>query len=135
MITIIGGGFSGLAAAYFLHRADEDVQVLEWSRGLGGRATTHNLGYRTIDAGEQKFDFSQTSDKKESEARDLLKKILDERGASNALKPFPPNVLQFDGRSIVTAKKIEAKDWFYIDGGMKSFAEALAHEIPTRTHT
>jgi phytoene dehydrogenase-like protein len=49
MITIIGGGFSGIAAAYFLHRAGKDVTLFERSRGLGGRATTHNLAYRTID--------------------------------------------------------------------------------------
>src|SRR5436305_3328642 len=135
MITIIGGGFSGLAAAYFLHRADENVQILEWSRGLGGRATTHNLGYRTIDAGEQKFDFSKTSNKLESQGRELLKQILEERGAMNLLKPYPGTVLQFDGRSIATAKKIDAAEWFFLDAGMKAFAESLANEIPTRTHT
>ncbi|HZK76669.1 MAG TPA: FAD/NAD(P)-binding protein, partial [Candidatus Kapabacteria bacterium] len=43
MITIIGGGFSGLSAAYFLHRAGKDVTLLEWSRGLGGRASTRNV--------------------------------------------------------------------------------------------
>jgi predicted NAD/FAD-dependent oxidoreductase len=135
MITIIGGGFSGLAAAYFLHRADKDVQILEHSRGLGGRATTHNLGYRTIDVGEQKFDFSKSSNKLEQQSRELLKQILAERGISDLLKPYPGNVLQFDGRSIASAKKVEAADWFYLDAGMKAFAEALANEIPTRTHT
>jgi predicted NAD/FAD-dependent oxidoreductase len=135
MITIIGGGFSGLAAAYFLHRADKDVQVLEWSRGLGGRATTHNLGYRTIDVGEQKFDFSKSSNKLESQSRELLKQIAAERGIMELLKPYPGTVLQFDGRSIATAKKVETPDWYYLDAGMKAFAEALANEIPIRTHT
>ncbi len=135
MITIIGGGFSGLAAAYFLHRADKDVTVLEWSRGLGGRATTHNLGYRTIDVGEQKFDFSKTTNKLEKEASELLRLIAAERGALELLKPYPGNVLQFDGRSIASAKKNDAPEWFYLEAGMKAFAEALAHEIPTRTHT
>jgi predicted NAD/FAD-dependent oxidoreductase len=135
MITIIGGGYSGLAAAYFLHRADKDVQILEWSRGLGGRATTHNVGYRTIDVGEQKFDFSKASNKLEQQARDLLRKILEERGASELLKPYPGAVLKFDGRSFASAKPEETPDWFYLDAGMKAFAESLANEIPTRTHT
>src|SRR5579872_4561075 len=113
MITIIGGGYSGLAAAYFLHRADKDVTLLEWSRGLGGRATTHNLGYRTIDVGEQKFDFSKASGKLEKEAVDLLRAILGERGALELLKAYPGTVLQFDGRSIATAKKIDTPDWFF----------------------
>ncbi|MEP7235876.1 MAG: FAD-dependent oxidoreductase, partial [Ignavibacteriota bacterium] len=135
MITIIGGGFSGLAAAYFLHRADKDVTLLEWSRGLGGRATTHNLGYRTIDVGEQKFDFTKVTGKHEKEALALLRSILGERGALELLKPYPGNILQFDGRSIASAKKVEAPDWFYLEAGMKAFAEALVHEIPTRTHS
>ncbi|MDP4235895.1 MAG: FAD-dependent oxidoreductase, partial [Bacteroidota bacterium] len=135
MITIIGGGFSGLAAAYFLHRADKEVTVLEWSRGLGGRATTHNLGYRTIDVGEQKFDFSKSTNKLEKEARELLRTIAAERGALELLKPYPGNVLQFDGRSIATAKKVEVPDWFYLEAGMKAFAESLVNEVPVRTHT
>ncbi len=135
MITIIGGGFSGLAAAYFLHRADKDVTLLEWSRGLGGRASTHNLGYRTIDVGQQKFDFSITTNKLEKEARELLRTILAERGALELLKPYPGNVLQFDGRSIASAKKVDTPDWYYLEAGMKALAEAMMHEIPTRTHT
>ena len=98
MITIIGGGFSGLAAAYFLHRADKNVTLLEWSRGLGGRATTHNLGYRTIDVGQQKLDLSKPANKLEKEAMELLRAIAAERGALEHLKPYPGNVLQFDGR-------------------------------------
>src|SRR5471030_1968505 len=132
MITIIGGGFSGLAAAYFLHRADKDVTVLEWSRGLGVRATTHNLGYRTIDVGEPKFDFTKSTNKLEKESLELLRAILGERGALELLKPYPGNVLQFDGRSIASAKKIDTPEWFYLEAGMKAFAEALVHEIPVR---
>ena len=73
MITIIGGGFSGIAAAYFLHRAGKAVTLFERSRGLGGRATTHNLAYRTVDVGTSHIDFSATEDKQEAEARELLR--------------------------------------------------------------
>ena len=38
------------------HRAGKDVTVLEWSRGLGGRASTRNVGYRTMDSGAQRLD-------------------------------------------------------------------------------
>jgi predicted NAD/FAD-dependent oxidoreductase len=136
MITIVGGGFTGLAAAYFLHRANKDVQVLEWSRSLGGRATTHNLGYRTVDIGTMYIDLSPVEgNKTETAARELLRSILAERGALEKMKPLPPQILSFDGRSFATAKAVEQPDWFYIDGGMKSFAEALAHEIRVRTHS
>ena len=136
MITIVGGGFTGLAAAYFLHRANKDVQVLEWSRSLGGRATTHNLGYRTVDIGTLHIDLSPvTGDKTETAARELLRAVLAERGALEHLKPIPPQILEFDGRSFATAKAVEHSDWYYLDGGMKSLADAIAHEIRIRSHS
>lgn len=41
MIGIVGGGISGLAAAYRLKRAGHDVQVFEASDDLGGLAATY----------------------------------------------------------------------------------------------
>jgi len=136
MITIIGGGLSGLSTAYFLHRAGKDVTVLEWSRGLGGRSTTRNIGYRTMDAGAQRIDLSpHGSNPKETAARALLKSVLEERGALPHLKPFTGPILRFDGRSLGTAKPVEMADWSFLDGGMKTIADSLAVGIPVRTHT
>lgn len=134
MITIVGGGYTGLVAAYLLHRAGKDVTLYEWSRGLGGRSTTHNLGYRTIDIGTQRIELGETSDKTEQKGRELLRKILAERGALPQLKRLPNDILEFDGRSIATAHRVDP-EWYYLDGGMKSLAEAIVHEIPVRTHS
>jgi predicted NAD/FAD-dependent oxidoreductase len=136
MITVIGGGFAGLSAAYFLHRAGKDVTLLEWSRGLGGRGSTRNVGYRTVDAGAQRLDLAPlSSNPLETEARALLKAVADERGVTPHLMQFPGPVLRFDGRSIVTSEHVDVPNWTYLDGGMKVFAEALAKGITVRTHT
>lgn len=136
MFTIIGGGFSGVAAAYFLHRAGKDVTILEWSRGLGGRASTRNIGYRTMDAGTQRIDLSpHPTNAVESSARQLLKTVAEERGLMGSLKPIPGPLLRFDGRHLASAQQVDMPDWFYIDGGMRKFAEAIAKDIPVRTHT
>ncbi|MHB8392398.1 MAG: NAD(P)/FAD-dependent oxidoreductase, partial [Acidobacteriaceae bacterium] len=136
MITIIGGGFSGLSAAYFLHRAGKDVTLLEWSRGLGGRASTRNVGYRTMDSGAQRIDLSPLSaNKLETDARALLRAVAIERGILQLAKPFPSPVFRFDGRSLETAHQVDVPNWYYLDGGMRVLADALVKDIPVRTHT
>ncbi len=136
MITVIGGGFAGLSAAYFLHRAGKDVTVLEWSRGLGGRASTRNVGYRTMDSGTQRLDLSPLSvNQLETDARALLRAVCEERGVLEHLLPFPGPVYRFDGRSIASAQQVEVPNWNYLDGGFKVLADALVKDIPVRTHT
>lgn len=135
MITIVGGGYTGLIAAYLLHRAGKDVTLIEWSRGLGGRASTHNVGYRTIDVGTQKIDLGQDSTNKiEKHGRELLRKILAERGALERLKKIPNNILEFDGRALATVKNVEP-EWYFLEGGIKTLSEAIMNEIPVRSHS
>ncbi len=136
MITIIGGGFSGLSAAYFLHRAGKDVTLLEWSRSLGGRASTRNVGYRTMDSGAQRIDLSPlASNQLETNARALLRAVAIERGVLQHALPFPSPVFRFDGRSIQTAHEVEVPNWSYLEGGMNVLADALVKDISVRTHT
>jgi predicted NAD/FAD-dependent oxidoreductase len=136
MITIIGGGFSGLSAAYFLHRAGKEVTLLEWSRSLGGRASTRNVGYRTMDSGAQRIDLSPlASNQLETDARALLRAVAIERGVLQHALPFPSPVFRFDGRSIQTAHEVEVPNWSYLEGGMTVLADALVKDIPVRTHT
>ena len=136
MITIIGGGFSGLSAAYFLHRAGKEVTLLEWSRSLGGRSSTRNVGYRTMDSGAQRIDLSPlASNQLETNARALLRAVAIERGVLQHALPFPSPVFRFDGRSIQTAHEVEVPNWSFLEGGMTVLADALVKDIPVRTHT
>jgi oxygen-dependent protoporphyrinogen oxidase len=59
-IIIIGSGISGLAAAYELHQAGQDVLVLEKSHRVGGRMTTVDWGGFKVDIGAK---FVTSSDK------------------------------------------------------------------------
>ena len=54
-IIVIGAGVAGLTAARNLAAAGMQVQVLEKSRGLGGRAATRRLHGYSIDHGAQYF--------------------------------------------------------------------------------
>ena len=42
-VIIIGAGFSGLAAAYYLHKKNIDFVVLESRNRVGGRVFSHTL--------------------------------------------------------------------------------------------
>jgi oxygen-dependent protoporphyrinogen oxidase len=48
---IVGGGASGLAAAYFLNRHGIASQIVERDRAIGGRIGTVELGGRSLDCG------------------------------------------------------------------------------------
>jgi len=52
-VVIIGGGLSGLAAAWRLHAADKRVRVIEARPRVGGRSYTSELGGEAVDLGGQ----------------------------------------------------------------------------------
>jgi oxygen-dependent protoporphyrinogen oxidase len=54
-IAIVGGGISGLAAAYRLQQAGVAVTLLEASGELGGKARTQKIGPYTIEVGADSF--------------------------------------------------------------------------------
>jgi protoporphyrinogen/coproporphyrinogen III oxidase len=47
-VAVVGGGFSGLAAAFYLQRAGHDPRVVEQAHTLGGRSAPVRLGGRSI---------------------------------------------------------------------------------------
>lgn len=49
MIRIVGGGFSGLATAYFLTKRGVRVEILEAKPRLGGLIQTHTGGYGLVE--------------------------------------------------------------------------------------
>jgi len=54
-VLVIGAGIAGLTAARALQRSDLAVEVLEKSRGLGGRAATRTVHGARVDHGAQFF--------------------------------------------------------------------------------
>jgi oxygen-dependent protoporphyrinogen oxidase len=46
--AVVGGGVSGLAAAFALHRAGHEVELIECDAGLGGRCAPGLLGDRPV---------------------------------------------------------------------------------------
>ena len=50
-VAVIGGGISGLAAAYQLHQQDTSFVLIEKSDRLGGLILTEKTDDFTIDAG------------------------------------------------------------------------------------
>jgi protoporphyrinogen oxidase len=80
-IVIVGGGIAGLTAAYYLHNAGEDYQIIEASDRIGGRIKTDLAnGYR-LDRGFQVF----------LTAYPEAKKILDYHALD--LKKFDPGAV------------------------------------------
>ena len=59
-IIVIGAGISGLAAAYELQKAGQEVIILEARDHVGGRMTTVDWGGFKVDIGAK---FVTTSDK------------------------------------------------------------------------
>jgi protoporphyrinogen/coproporphyrinogen III oxidase len=53
LVTIIGGGVAGLAAAYFLRELGSGVTVLEGSRRIGGKLDASEVAGVTVDAGAE----------------------------------------------------------------------------------
>ncbi|MGC1853017.1 MAG: FAD-dependent oxidoreductase, partial [Solirubrobacterales bacterium] len=49
--AVVGGGLSGLAAAWYLQRRGAETHLIERDRELGGRAGSGQLGERTVTFG------------------------------------------------------------------------------------
>ncbi|MDQ3569154.1 MAG: protoporphyrinogen oxidase [Actinomycetota bacterium] len=54
-MTVVGGGITGLAAAWELLRSGAEVLVLEASDRLGGKILTEDIGGRPVDLGPDAF--------------------------------------------------------------------------------
>ncbi|WP_332662811.1 protoporphyrinogen oxidase [Aeromicrobium sp.] len=98
-VAVVGGGMSGLAAAYELGAGGAEVIVLEGSDRLGGKLKLGSVGDLTLDLG------AESMLARRPEALDLVHAVgLDERLVNprtitasiwthGALRPMPPTVM------------------------------------------
>ena len=85
-VIIIGAGYSGLSAAYYLQRQGLSVRVLEVSSQVGGRARSDKMEGFTLDRGLHFYHHSTT------ELSKII--ILDELGLKNT---YPGYLLRYQG--------------------------------------
>jgi protoporphyrinogen oxidase len=81
-VVVVGGGLSGLAAAYRLHRAGVEVTVLERGPNPGGRAQTERSSGYVVDTGPDAL----------TESYHSYLGLLDELGLADRVVPSSPVV-------------------------------------------
>lgn len=92
-IAVVGGGISGLAAAWLISKdSDHEVVLFEREERLGGHAYTHKV---TMDGRSHHVDTGFVTFSNENYP--LFKRLLDELGV--ATQPAPMSIAVQDGRS------------------------------------
>jgi len=89
-VIVIGGGFSGLSAAYYLQKKGLNVKVFDASGRIGGRAKTDNIEGFQLDWGTHFYHHSTTE----------LKKIIDigQLGLENI---YPGYLLRYNDKFLL----------------------------------
>ncbi len=93
-IAIIGGGISGLSAAYYISRNKNlrNIHIFEKEKELGGRVRTVNMGGCYIDTG------AQFLTKEDNEAYKLLRNV----GIEKTLRKINMNFSLYDGEKLLS---------------------------------
>ncbi len=118
---IIGGGLSGLVAAWQLQHAGVEVSLLEGRTRFGGRVLTLDIGGAACDLGPSWFWPGQP----------LVAGLLGHFGISY-FEQYADGVLLFqqaDGRILKAADPSPMAGSLRVEGGIARLAEALAAEI------
>src|SRR5918999_1252738 len=90
-VAVVGGGMSGLAAAFYLRRAGYEVELLERAAELGGRSASGHLGSRSVTFGGKNIGRRYTH------FREFTREL-----GGHPYEPFGINSSRVDGDSIVT---------------------------------
>ena len=112
-VVIIGAGFSGLAAAYYLHKKKIDFVVLEARNRISGRVFSHTMDERenlVIELGAEWV----------GNSHERLQNLSNELGLE-----LQNN--QFDTHLIYLGKYYGKQQWDYSDGWKKKFRQLLDH--------
>jgi len=108
-VVIIGAGFSGLAAAYYLHQRDVEFVVLESRSRIGGRVFSHTIDEPenlVVELGAEWVGASHTR----------LQELTKEMGLV-----LENN--QFDSHLVYRGEYFNSKQWDYSEGWKAKFDE------------
>lgn len=111
-VIIIGAGFAGLAAAYYLHRRDVEFVILEARNRIGGRVFSHQIDSQedlVVELGAEWVGLSHTR----------VQELCSELGLS-----LHNN--QFDTHLIYQGKHHPSGSWHYSDAWEQKFKEIIA---------
>jgi monoamine oxidase len=110
-VVIIGAGFSGLAAAYYLHQRDIEFVVLESRSRIGGRVFSHTIDEPdnlVIELGAEWVGASHTRVQELTKEMGL---ILENN--------------QFDSHLVYRGEYFNSKQWDYTEGWKTKFEELI----------
>jgi monoamine oxidase len=110
-VVIIGGGFAGLAAAYYLHKKKIDFLVLESRNRIGGRVFSHTMDEKenlVIELGAEWV----------GNSHERLQNLCNEFGLE-----LQNN--QFDSHLIYQGRYYRKGEWDYSDGWKKKFQSII----------
>jgi monoamine oxidase len=112
-VIIIGAGFSGLAAAYSLHKKNIDFVILEARNRISGRVFSHTIDEKenlVIELGAEWVGNSHTR----------MRELCDESGLELLNN-------QFDSHLIYQGKYYKSGEWNYSEEWEKKFKSILAN--------
>lgn len=139
-VVVVGGGVSGLAAAYGAQRAGASVLVLEASDRLGGVVSTERVNGFTIERGPNTFAVSESTDSVLSELgldRDIVlpaalatRRYIVRNGALHALPQTPRAFMA--SRLFTSAGKFRALAEPFVPKAHRSAAEETVASLVRR---
>lgn len=121
-IAILGAGIAGLSCAARLLAAGHAVEIIEKSRGAGGRASTRRGNGWQADHGAQYFTARNP---------DFQAAVEEWRNAGVAAE-WQPRIVAFDGKQLQPAS---AEQRFVGTPGMSAIGRYLANGLPVRYDT